>query len=86
MEAVAKGIPVISSDESIYSDWNFTYNAKNRTEYISLVKNLSLKKIKVTKKMQKEANSFLYLNTAPLKRDNNRLVLKADHLASSNNF
>ena len=24
--------------------------------------------------------SFLYLNTAPLKRENNRLVLKADHL------
>ena len=80
MEAVAKGIPVISSDESIYSDWKFTYNAKNRAEYISLVKNLSFKKIKVTKNMQTEASSFLYLNTAPLKKDNNRLVLKADHL------
>lgn len=64
IEASARGVPVISSDHSYYSDWNFTHEAESREDYVRLLHQVTSLAPPNPEKMDAAA-AFAYLALAP---------------------
>ena len=79
VEAGAKGISVISADQSYYQDWPFVETVKNRSAYIKRLETIEKKDLKIDRKNIQSARSFAYLSIAPAEEKINIQRLIADH-------
>jgi len=81
IEAVARGIPVITADNSPYSDWDFTYTAKSKDEYRELL--LDVRNIEPpSNEMKRDALAYLAITHAPSRSNKKLIKLRCDSSGS----